>query len=233
MTALRTYIREVLETQDAPVLQPNAQIFCDMDGVIADFVAGIIPIVNDMLAGGEPPYSEATKGHRKRLRKAQREVGPDFRARTKNDINIRSIRSLMLSTIGAAPGPAFENLPALADGVGQLWPFINSTDHVVNILTAAVRARPGAGSTSKDGKIAWIGAHLSPPPSEILVVQADVDGSSADKKARYAMRGGVPNLLIDDHAKNVAAWRAAGGIAIHHLPGDSEGTIKQLEGMGL
>ena len=124
MTALRTYIREVLETQDAPVLQPNAQIFCDMDGVIADFVAGIIPIVNDMLAGGEPPYSEATKGHRKRLRKAQREVGPDFRARTKNDINIRSIRSLMLSTIGAAPWSGVrEPTTALADGVGQLWPF--------------------------------------------------------------------------------------------------------------
>ena len=231
MTALRTYIREVLE--GTPTLQPNSQIFCDMDGVIADFEGGIIPILNDMLAGDDPPYSEVTPGHRKRLRRAHRDLGEDWRAKTKNDINIKAIRNLMLSTIGAAPGPIFMNLPPLTDGVDKLWLFLNSTDHVVNILTAAVRARPGAESTSKSGKTEWIGKHLSPPPAEIIVVQADIDGSSADKKARYAMRGGVPNLLIDDHTKNVNAWRAAGGIAIHHIPGGSDHTIKQLEDMGL
>ena len=231
MTALRTYIREVLE--GTPTLQPDSQIFCDMDGVIADFEGGIIPILNDMLAGGDPPYSEVTKGHRKRLRQAHRDLGLDWRAKTKNDINIKAIRNLMLAMVGAAPGPTFMNLPPLTDGVGQLWPFLNSTNHTVNILTAAVRARPGAGSTSKSGKTEWIGAHLSPPPAEIIVVQADIDGSSADKKARYATRGGVPNLLIDDHTKNVNAWRAAGGIAIHHKPGDSVTTLRQLKKLGL
>jgi|TARA_R110000824_G_scaffold73472_3_gene187119 hypothetical protein len=231
MNTLRTYIKEMLE--ETPTLKPESQIFCDMDGVIANFEGGIIPVLNDMLAGGDPPYSEVTKGHLKRLRQAHRDLGPDWRVKTKNDINIKAIRSLMLATIGAAPGPIFMNLPPLADGTDKLWLFLNSTDYVVNILTAAVRARPGAGSTSKSGKIEWIGAHLSPPPTEIIVVQADIDGSSADKKARYAMRGGVPNLLIDDHTKNVNAWRAAGGIAIHHIPGGSDRTILELEKKGL
>ena len=124
MSVLRQYIHEVLQT--GPALEPESQIFCDMDGVIADFEGGIIPILNDMLAGGDPPYTEATKGHHKRLRKAHRDLGPDWRAKTKNDINIKAIRNLMLATVGAAPGSTFQNLPPLADGVGKLWPFLNS-----------------------------------------------------------------------------------------------------------
>lgn len=231
MSALRTYIREVLE--GTPTLQPRSQIYCDMDGVIADFVSGIIPALNDMLDGNDPMYFEPTKGHRKRLRRVKKELGDGWRAATPHDINIKHVRHFMLGTVGAAPGQFFANLPALNDGVNSLWPFLNETGRVVNILTAAVKARPGAGSTSKQGKTEWIGKNLSPPPNKIIVVQADQDGSSAEKKARYAMAGGVPNLLIDDHTKNVVAWRDAGGIAIHHKPGDSANTIRQLEVMGL
>jgi len=214
-------------------LQPDAQIFCDMDGVIANFVAGVIPVLNDILDGNDPLHFEPTKSWRKRWRRVQRDMEPDWRAATANDINIKQIRNLMFATVGEAPGPIFANLPPYNDGVSKLWPLLNSTGHTVNILTATVKATPDATSTSRDGKLEWIAAHLSPPPSEIITVQADRDGSSAEKKAHYAMRGGVPNLLIDDHPKNVDAWIAAGGYAIHHKPGKSKLTIKQLERYGL
>ena len=51
-------------------------------------------------------------------------------------------------------------------------------------------------------------------------------------KANFAKDGrdGRPNLLIDDHIKNIDAFRKRGGIGIHHT--SAQNTIKELRKLG-
>jgi 5'-nucleotidase len=51
----------------------------------------------------------------------------------------------------------------------------------------------------------------------------------ADKQS-YAFTDSQPNLLIDDHPHNVAEWRAAGGIAVHHQ--SITETLQELSRLG-
>ena len=53
----------------------------------------------------------------------------------------------------------------------------------------------------------------------------------ADKK-RFAKDGrtGAPNILIDDHPKNIGEWEANGGIGIHHT--NVNRTITKLKKLG-
>ena len=53
MSLLREYIREVLEAEVKPQVQPESQIFCDMDGVLVDFETAVVAMVNRLL-DGEP-----------------------------------------------------------------------------------------------------------------------------------------------------------------------------------
>ena len=49
-------------------------------------------------------------------------------------------------------------------------------------------------------------------------------------KREYATTNGQPNVLIDDHIKNIKEWQAAGGIGILHQGAIS--TIQKLKKMG-
>ena len=51
-------------------------------------------------------------------------------------------------------------------------------------------------------------------------------------KANFAKDGkdGRPNLLIDDHAKNIDAFRKAGGLGIVHT--SASNTIRELRKIG-
>ena len=51
-------------------------------------------------------------------------------------------------------------------------------------------------------------------------------------KMRFAKDGrdGRPNLLIDDHPKNIAQFKSAGGIGVHHT--SASASIKQLKEIG-
>jgi 5'(3')-deoxyribonucleotidase len=53
-------------------------------------------------------------------------------------------------------------------------------------------------------------------------------------KAKHAMEGGIPNVLVDDYGKYLNAWAAAGGIAVKHEdqyedPDTAQHTIEKLE----
>ena len=37
------------------------------------------------------------------------------------------------------------------------------------------------------------------------------------QKQDFAMTNNKPNVLIDDHLKNIKEWKSKGGIGIHHL----------------
>lgn len=226
----RKYLYEQDEIQsESPQVHPEAIIYCDMDGVLVDFESDVIDLVNSLLSGGDlPGGTKKSKGYSKRINKLQRELGMEWRASNKEDLNIKVVKNFMMGVVGADPGIVFSDLSPLEDGVGSLWPFLNSTGHTVNILSAAVRAREGATMTSEEGKTKWL-ARLEPKPTSIIVVQAGQGVTSAEKKAVYAKTNGIQNILIDDSEKNTKAWRDAGGLAIDHIPRGSEATIQTLE----
>ena len=51
-----------------------------------------------------------------------------------------------------------------------------------------------------------------------------------DKKHFNTAHDGRPNVLIDDHIKNIEEWRVGGGLGVHHTSADS--SIKQLKSIG-
>ena len=81
--------------------------------------------------------------------------------------------------------------------------------------------------TSEQGKTEWVQKH-GLDPVKTIVVQADREASTAQKKAAYANLNGIPNILIDDKPENINDWTSAGGIGILHKPGGSAATIQEL-----
>ena len=156
----------------------SPQIYCDMDGVLADFEKGI----KDMIGG---KFSDARWS----------ELPDDF----------------------------FLQLEPMPDAQ-KLWDFIGKYNPF--ILTAVPRSSRGPISkrAAKDKERfmkRWFGVR---PDKMYPVMRAD--------KMRFAKDGrdGRPNLLIDDHSKNIAQFKAAGGIGVHHL--SASGSIKQLKDIG-
>ena len=145
MSLLRKYIKEVLDP-DAISINPRSQIFCDMDGVLVNFESAVVDLVNQILDTGEIPGIPSTKSHRKRLGWIRRELGPEWRASSRPDLDLKPVRNMMFSAIGQNPGPVFASMPPWPDALSSLWPYITSTGHVVNILSAPIRAREGASS---------------------------------------------------------------------------------------
>ena len=49
------------------------------------------------------------------------------------------------------------------------------------------------------------------------------------QKQNYAVSDGKPNVLIDDHPKNIREWESKGGIGIHHTSvSKTMGELKRL-----
>lgn len=74
-------------------------------------------------------------------------------------------------------------------------------------------------------KMQWTMDRLHFPADKVIICERKA-------KTAYAVRrtwdGSKPNVLIDDAEKNIIEWREAGGIAIHHTPGDAAETIRQI-----
>jgi hypothetical protein len=224
MNLLREYIKEAIAM--TPNVQPESQIFCDMDGVLVHFEAAVVDLVNQILDTGEVPGVPSTKGHRKRLGWARRELGSDWRAKNRPDLDLKPIRNLMFSAIGQNPGRVFASMPPWPDALNTLWPYITSIGRTVNILSAPIRAREGAPTTAREGKTAWVEEWLTPQPSEIII-------TPAVQKIQFATSNGIPNIIIDDRKSTVDSWNSAGGIGILHAPGGSASTIEKLKELGL
>jgi len=223
MSILREYIREVMEI--LPKVQPESQIFCDMDGVLVDFGSAVLTLVNSLLDGAPLEHAQITQNYRNRLQRLRDELGADWRATAKADLDKKPVRNFMFGAIGANPGPVYAAMPPHQDAIVKLWPFLNASGHRVNLLSAPIGTKNKNAMTSAEGKRIWA-EQLEPAPAEIII-------TPATQKVHYATSDGVPNILIDDRASTVDAWNAAGGIAILHIPGQSGVTIRQLEELGL
>ena len=90
------------------------------------------------------------------------------------------------------------------------------------ILSAPLRSSPAdkqklITAASIEGKKHWLSEHNSGLPMIF-------DGM----KERYAMKGGHPNVLVDDHKKYIEAWEGKGGIGILHREQNTDQTIEAL-----
>jgi len=208
---------------------PETKIFCDMDGVLVNFVDYTVDLVNKLISGEQMPWGAAmSKEYNKRLRQIHNRLGPDFRVTNKEQLkSVKEVKNFMFEVIGTNPGEFYLAMPPLSDGISQLWPALKGTGREIYILSAAVPARAEGAMTSEQGKKAWVNKH-GLDPIETIVVQGDREASTAQKKAAYANTNGIPNILIDDKKENIDNWASSGGIGILHMPGNSAATIKQL-----
>lgn len=217
---VREIIRKILIESFGKEMSFN-EIYCDMDGVLVDFQAGIVSKINYML--DNPDLYADSKSFLKAYNQVQKDFGSDWRLPL--DFDTRShkgVGTIQFRAIGEDPGTFFRNLPALEDGIGLLWPFINSLGKPVNILSAPISGN-GPGGTADDGKRDWIRSHGLNPIETIIV--------PAEEKQNWAVSlEGMPNLLIDDKLKTIEQWTSRGGIGIHHIPGNSQASITKIKG---
>jgi hypothetical protein len=202
-------------------ISPQSVIYCDMDGVLADFAQAAIALVNSILDGHRPDITTVSKSTRRWVRKLHSELGPDWRAASDDDLDFKPVRGIMLSVIGKRSGEYFRDLHPLVDGVHELWPYINSLGMKVMLLSAPIPSREGI--SAKEGKTIWAMQHLVPRPDP-----GDIIITPSIEKQRYAA-GVTQNILIDDKPRTIDQWNEAGGIGILHVTGDSASTISQLD----
>ena len=105
-------------------------------------------------------------------------------------------------------------------GDKKLWNFLKP--YKPSIMSAYARSEPN----SAKGKEEWLKKNVEKlPRSRInLVLRSD--------KQRFAKDGRTmaPNILVDDHEKNIREWEAKGGIGIPHT--NVNRTIVKLKELG-
>ena len=214
------YVKEVLADQLR--IQPQSKIFCDMDGVVVDYERGAEYLINNFL--NKPQFSSESS-MKKTYDKLVDELGADYRVVNRSDLRrFKSVRNISFGLIARNPGIFLRSLPSLKDGVGVLWPFLNSTHRGVTMLTAGITGDEGTMS-STDGKKEWVAKHLRPAPAGFILCPAS-------EKRRYAVTNGIPNVWVDDRAETITGWNKDGGIGVLHITGQSERTVEKLKSLG-
>lgn len=208
-------------------MNPNTQIFCDMDGVLVDFLAGASSQMNDWLEQAKENPPTEPKRMRSAYRRILRDVGPDYRVSSEDDLRLPGLRNLMFMLIGRNPKKYFAELGTYQDGQELLWPYLNSTGHLVSLLTAGIPDERSDVTAAELGKRIWAARNLQPQPHGFIC-------TLAVRKREYAVSpDGTPNVLIDDKLRTINQWNDDGGYGILHVPGRSDMTIKNLKSLGL
>ena len=206
--------------------EPEFQIYCDMDGVLVDFVNAAVNTVNEDIVDMSIPSHKETGGITTigRVRRALEEEGRSFI--TKDDIEIKG-KTKVQKAANSYMYRRVENdfdwwvkLEWMPDG-RELWDYIRVFNPY--ILTAPMKQEG-----SKEGKRAWVKKNLQLPngnqPEKVIL---------NSKKYLYANVGPTMNILIDDMTKNTVPWNEAtkdtDSVAILHT--SAKDTIRQLEGL--
>lgn len=173
-------------TLPSPSSAQSVTLYLDLDGVLADFDAGVAAL-------GFPADG--------RLNKKRAELTPD----------LREMKSELYDAIERAQS-FFLDLPPM-EGAEELWRAVQPFEPW--ILTAPINADRGPAHPAvmaiAEQKLAWVRAHLDASfPNERF---ACVDSAS---KALYVARSPGVAVLIDDRPSNIAQWHEAGGLGVHH-----------------
>ena len=98
----------------------------------------------------------------------------------------------------------------------KLYQFIARYD--TKVLSAYTNKDPN----SRNGKMKWVAKNTNFKRKDIhLVLRSE--------KQNYAVSDGKPNVLVDDHPKNIREWEAKGGIGVHHTSvGKTVAELKRL-----
>lgn len=194
-----------------------ATLFCDMDGVLVDFGAGALGLVNGTLKKPEAweghPKFEALKEKLKALGRAEVNITDlekaEYRGLAEDEV-IPEARWLMKELIFQQGADWWENLPWTPNGK-KLWTAI--AKHKPTILTAPMAGAAGC----EDGKRAWVRKNLG------LCVPIILE----DEKFHHA----EGNVLIDDFKFNTVPWEENGGIPILHEDQELGRTLGLVEGL--
>ena len=105
-------------------------------------------------------------------------------------------------------------------GSKKLWNFLKPYEP--SIMSAYARTEPN----SAKGKEEWLKKNVEPLP------RGRINLVMRSEKQKFARDGRTqsPNILVDDHEKNIREWEARGGIGIHHT--SVERTIARLKEIG-
>ena len=200
-------------------VKKDYQIYCDMDGVLVDFVGdasgdpatGVLGKLDEIIKEvqkDEEKYKEIAPKLHKAVHKAIIELGD-------GDVEIehiaigspyKKIVNLMYRLV-SDDEEFWANLEWMPGGK-ELWEHIKPHNPI--ILTS-----PMSGDGSKSGKIIWCERELGLDKDRIIL---------ETEKYKYA----TPNaLLIDDFTKNTVPFEERGGKAILHT--DAQKTIGELE----
>jgi len=206
------------EAQQAP-----HQIYCDMDGVLVDFVRGALMQINKDIKDVSLP-SQLDDGKkltslgllRFALKQEDLEQIDEEHIEKEADgpAKVRKAAINYMYRRLAEDEDFWANLPWMPGGK-QLWNIIKKYEP--HILTAPM------GKGSERGKERWIQKNLHPKPSNIYM---------SHDKFNWAMEDGQRNVLIDDFMINIKPWRDAGGIAVHHKYDELQSTLEKLQQAG-
>ena len=191
------------------------KLYCDMDGVLVDFVAGASKLVNTALKNPESYASwEEYKALTTRLHNENRESitvadleKPEYRGRAEEEV-MPEARAFMKRLIAEAGKSWWANLPWMPGGK-VLWTHLRE-NHDPHILSAPMSGCRGC----KSGKLEWIRSNLGLELKKVVLM---------DEKHVLAKN----NILIDDFEINTVPWNNAGGVAIRHT--SAKKTIAELK----
>ena len=188
------------------------QIYCDMDGVLVDFVKGAVDQINQdikstMLA------TEELEALREKLKQMGKKKIEEKDLHINSSMALEEARVYMYKRL-AGDKKWWAELPWMPDGK-RLWDFIKKYDPL--ILTTPMKNK-----ASEEGKLIWVEYNLGIPRGKVHF---------SHNKYEYAKDGDNPNVLIDDFLKkNIIPYRDAGGIGIHHTGADS--SVEELKKLG-
>ena len=148
------------------------------------------------------------------LKKAEEVLGHDFTDHRywgkKKDVDKREL-------LTKRDPHVYLNLEWMSDGK-KLYNFINRYNPYI------LSAYPDWNPASRVDKVKWLKRNTTVPRSKMFIVKRH-------EKREYAIsKSGQPNVLIDDHPKNIKEWQQAGGIGILHT--SAANTIGKLKAIG-